>query len=35
MEHGSITETGSHRELMRKKGKYWEMYRKQSGRFES
>lgn len=34
MEHGSITETGSHKELMKKKGRYWEMFRKQAGRYE-
>ena len=35
MERGAVTETGSHDELMMKKGKYYEMYRKQTGRFEA
>ncbi|MFZ2339132.1 MAG: ABC transporter ATP-binding protein [Bacteroidales bacterium] len=34
LEHGSITETGSHDELMKMKGRYWEMFRKQAGRHE-
>ena len=34
LEHGTITETGSHEELMEKKGRYWEMFRKQAGRLE-
>lgn len=35
MERGVITETGSHDELMSKRGRYWEMFRKQAGRFEA
>ena len=35
LEQGSITETGSHEELMKKKGRYWEMFRKQAGRHEA
>ena len=34
LEHGTITETGSHEELMEKKGRYWEMFRKQAERLE-
>ena len=33
MEKGSIAETGTHNELMDKKGLYYNMYRKQSSRF--
>ena len=33
LEKGSIAETGTHNELMEKKGVYYNMYRKQSSRF--
>lgn len=33
LEKGMITETGTHRELMEKRGKYHEMYTRQSSRF--
>jgi len=33
LEKGSIAETGTHKELMEKKGVYYNMYRKQSSRF--
>ena len=34
MDKGSVTESGTHDELMRKKGIYFDMYTKQSSRFE-
>jgi len=33
LENGAITETGTHGELMGKRGRYFEMYSKQAGRF--
>jgi len=33
LENGSVTESGSHEELMKKRGRYYEMYTKQSSRF--
>lgn len=33
MESGKITESGSHRQLMEKKGKYYEMYKAQKEMF--
>jgi len=33
LENGSIAESGSHDELMKKQGRYYEMYTKQSSRF--
>lgn len=33
LENGAITETGTHEELMKKKGRYYEMFTKQTGRF--
>lgn len=33
LENGSVTESGSHEELMLKQGRYYEMYSKQSNRF--
>jgi ATP-binding cassette subfamily B protein len=33
IERGKLTETGTHEELMKKKGRYFEMFMKQSGRF--
>lgn len=33
LENGSITETGTHGELMKKKGRYYEMFTKQTNRF--
>jgi ATP-binding cassette subfamily B protein len=34
LNRGTIAETGTHEELMKKKGMYYTMYTKQSGRFE-
>ncbi|HOP58457.1 MAG TPA: ABC transporter ATP-binding protein [Bacteroidales bacterium] len=34
LEKGSVAETGTHKELMRRKGAYYSMYSKQSKRFE-
>ncbi|MBG0860278.1 MAG: ABC transporter ATP-binding protein [Bacteroidales bacterium] len=34
LEKGTIAEAGTHKELMGRKGKYFSMYTKQSGRFE-
>ena len=33
LENGAITETGTNGELMGKRGRYYEMYSKQAGRF--
>jgi len=33
LENGSVTESGSHHELMKKHGRYYDMYTKQSSRF--
>jgi ATP-binding cassette, subfamily B, bacterial len=33
LENGAITETGTHDELMNKKGRYYEMFSRQAGRF--
>jgi ABC-type multidrug transport system fused ATPase/permease subunit len=33
LENGAITETGTHEELMNKKGRYYDMFTKQTGRF--
>jgi ATP-binding cassette, subfamily B, bacterial len=33
LENGSITETGTHEELMNKKGRYYDMFTKQTNRF--
>jgi ATP-binding cassette subfamily B protein len=33
LENGAITETGTHGELMTKRGRYYEMYSKQANRF--
>jgi ATP-binding cassette subfamily B protein len=33
LENGAITETGTHEELMKKKGKYYDMFTKQADRF--
>ena len=30
MEHGRITECGSHQELLTQKGRYWQMWEKQT-----
>jgi ATP-binding cassette, subfamily B, bacterial len=35
LEKGIITESGSHEDLMAKKGRYYEMYNRQNSRFES
>jgi ATP-binding cassette subfamily B protein len=35
LENGSVTETGTHEELMNNRGKYFNMYTKQSSRFDS
>jgi len=34
LENGAITETGTHEELMTKKGRYYSMYTRQASRFE-
>jgi ATP-binding cassette subfamily B protein len=34
LDKGTIAETGTHKELMQKKGIYFTMYTKQSSRFE-
>ena len=33
LENGAITETGTHEELMNKRGRYYEMFTKQTNRF--
>ena len=34
LQKGAVSESGTHEELMEKKGAYYNMYTKQSGRFD-